>query len=173
MGSLEMSGSQVYRMNLESLETHTISWLHICDSLIDCVCNFFGSSLLDQLVGKKKEKQNWQRPTLPGSCPPSTIGASGLNYWVRDGNQVYPRCSNHQYLLLFFIEIRNKNKSLMRSKLCFTMLGVVQRPTTFCSLQIRADPSLTKSGGVLTHPTSYRLTLTQRVVHHKSFNQNA
>ena len=50
MGSLEMSGSQVYRMNLESLETHTISWLHICDSLIDYFCNF---SCHPALIGQR------------------------------------------------------------------------------------------------------------------------
>ena len=67
--SLEMSGSQVYRMNLESLETHTISWLHICDSLIDCVCNFFGSSLLDQLVGRKKREAKLATTYSPGQLP--------------------------------------------------------------------------------------------------------
>ena len=28
----------------------------------------------------------WQRPTLPGPCGPSTIGAEGLNFRVRNGN---------------------------------------------------------------------------------------
>jgi hypothetical protein len=27
-----------------------------------------------------------RRPTLPGGFPPSTIGAGGLNFRVRDGN---------------------------------------------------------------------------------------
>jgi hypothetical protein len=31
-----------------------------------------------------------RRPTLPGSCPPSTIGAGGLNFRVRDGNGCGP-----------------------------------------------------------------------------------
>lgn len=31
-----------------------------------------------------------QRPTLPGSLPPSTIGAGGLNFRVRDGNGCGP-----------------------------------------------------------------------------------
>ena len=31
-----------------------------------------------------------QRPTLPGSYPPSTIGAGGLNYCVRNGNRCDP-----------------------------------------------------------------------------------
>ena len=29
----------------------------------------------------------WRGPTLPGSVPPSTIGARELNYCVRDGNR--------------------------------------------------------------------------------------
>ncbi len=32
----------------------------------------------------------WQRPTLPGACAPSTIGAGGLNFRVRDGNGWIP-----------------------------------------------------------------------------------
>ena len=31
--------------------------------------------------------RNWQRPTFPGSLPPSIIGAEELNYCVRDGNR--------------------------------------------------------------------------------------
>src|SRR5690606_21141586 len=32
----------------------------------------------------------WQRPTLPGPCGPSTIGAGGLNGRVRDGYAWFP-----------------------------------------------------------------------------------
>ncbi len=32
----------------------------------------------------------WRRPTLPGPCGPSTIGAGGLNGRVRDGNAWFP-----------------------------------------------------------------------------------
>jgi hypothetical protein len=35
-------------------------------------------------------KPAWQRPTLPGPCGPSTIGAGGLNGRVRDGNAWFP-----------------------------------------------------------------------------------
>ncbi len=31
-----------------------------------------------------------RRPTLPGRCQPSTIGAGGLNYCVRNGNRCGP-----------------------------------------------------------------------------------
>ena len=33
----------------------------------------------------KQMNPAWQRPTLPGPCGPSTIGAGGLNGRVRDG----------------------------------------------------------------------------------------
>ena len=31
-----------------------------------------------------------RRPTLPGGCPPSTIGAGGLHFRVRNGNGCFP-----------------------------------------------------------------------------------
>ena len=33
---------------------------------------------------------NRRRPTLPGGCPPSTIGAGGLNFSVRNGKRCTP-----------------------------------------------------------------------------------
>ena len=36
-------------------------------------------------VEKREKRSGWQRPTLPGSYPPSTIGAGELNERVRDG----------------------------------------------------------------------------------------
>ena len=36
------------------------------------------------------ECQSRQRPTLPRSCPRSTIGGGGLNYCVRHGNRCFP-----------------------------------------------------------------------------------
>src|SRR5205807_253521 len=38
------------------------------------------------LVGKK----NRRRPTLPGGCPPSTIGPGELNFSVRNGKRCFP-----------------------------------------------------------------------------------
>ena len=35
-------------------------------------------------------RRNWRRPTLPGGCPPSTIGAGGLNFSVRNGKRCFP-----------------------------------------------------------------------------------
>src|SRR5690606_6197545 len=39
----------------------------------------------------------WRRPTLPGGCPPSTIGAGGLNDRVREGTGWTPTAigTNH------------------------------------------------------------------------------
>ena len=42
-----------------------------------------------RLAGPSKEI-NRRRPTLPGGCPPSTIGASGLNFSVRNGKRCNP-----------------------------------------------------------------------------------
>ena len=40
----------------------------------------------------------WRRPTLPGGSPPSTIGAGGLNYRVREGTGCTPTATvtNHR-----------------------------------------------------------------------------
>src|SRR5207244_11507207 len=35
-------------------------------------------------------EENGRRPTLPGGCPPSTIGANGLNFSVRNGKRCFP-----------------------------------------------------------------------------------
>ena len=37
-----------------------------------------------------ENKKTRQRPTLPPSCPGSTIGTSGLNFRVRNGNGCGP-----------------------------------------------------------------------------------
>ena len=42
------------------------------------------------LEPKKENRFSWQRPTLPGACAPSTIGAGGLNCLVRDGTGCFP-----------------------------------------------------------------------------------
>jgi hypothetical protein len=42
----------------------------------------------------------WQRPTLPGTCVPSTIGAGGLNGRVRDGNECVPSAIATRQVLL-------------------------------------------------------------------------
>ena len=35
-------------------------------------------------------EDNRRRPTLPGGCPPSTIGPGGLNFSVRNGKRCFP-----------------------------------------------------------------------------------
>ncbi len=39
---------------------------------------------------RRSRKSRRQRPTLPGRPRPSTIGAEGLNCWVRDGTRCFP-----------------------------------------------------------------------------------
>nr|ANA07969.1 hypothetical protein 5G12_007 [uncultured bacterium 5G12] len=41
-------------------------------------------------------KKNGRRPTLPGACAPSTIGASGLNFSVRNGKRCFPAAMTAQ-----------------------------------------------------------------------------
>ncbi len=40
--------------------------------------------------------RNGRRPTLPGACAPSTIGASGLNFSVRNGKRCFPAAMTAQ-----------------------------------------------------------------------------
>ena len=44
-----------------------------------------------------------RRPTLPGGCPPSTIGVGGLNFRVRDGNGCGPTTMVTGNLALFVL----------------------------------------------------------------------
>ena len=41
-------------------------------------------------------EENGRRPTLPGDCSPSTIGASGLNFSVRNGKRCFPAAMTAQ-----------------------------------------------------------------------------
>ena len=41
-------------------------------------------------------KKNRRRPTLPGGCPPSTIGAERLNCSVRNGKRCFPFAMRHR-----------------------------------------------------------------------------
>ena len=41
-------------------------------------------------------QRNGRRPTLPGDCSPSTIGASGLNFSVRNGKRCFPAAMTAQ-----------------------------------------------------------------------------
>src|SRR5665811_2154409 len=42
------------------------------------------------------ESKNRRRPTLPGGCPPSTIGAERLNCSVRNGKRCFPFAMSHR-----------------------------------------------------------------------------
>jgi hypothetical protein len=64
-----------------------------------------------------------RRPTLPGGCPPSTIGAGGLNFRVRDGNGCGPTamvtgnlalfCGSHSWLFLLERSIASTSRDLL------------------------------------------------------------
>ena len=44
----------------------------------------------------RTSKKNRRRPTLPGGCPPSTIGAEWLNCSVRNGKRCFPLAMRHR-----------------------------------------------------------------------------
>src|SRR3954453_16863166 len=44
----------------------------------------------EPLEAALREETSRRRPTLPGGCPPSTIGASVLNFSVRNGKRCTP-----------------------------------------------------------------------------------
>ena len=50
-------------------------------------------------------KKTRQRPTLPLSCPSSTIGTGGLNFRVRNGNGCFPAVMIAGILMRFFVLI--------------------------------------------------------------------
>lgn len=56
------------------------------------------------------ESLPWRRPTLPGSCPPSTIGAVGLRFRVRDENGRFPGAHTTR------VETRNWSTDLANRK---------------------------------------------------------
>ncbi len=60
----------------------------------------------------------WRRPTLPGPCGPSTIGAGGLNGRVRDGYVWNPSAiaTKHDFSKLMLLEIAaRKYQSLKKA----------------------------------------------------------
>src|SRR5215208_7281189 len=52
------------------------------------------------------DEGNGRRPTLPGDCSPSTIGASGLNFSVRNGKRCFPAAMTAQVVRL--VGLRSK-----------------------------------------------------------------
>jgi hypothetical protein len=47
-------------------------------------------------IQARTAKKNRRRPTLPGGCPPSTIGAERLNCSVRNGKRCFPFAMRHR-----------------------------------------------------------------------------
>ena len=65
---------------------------------------------------------NWRRPTLPGSCPPSTIGAERLNFCVRYGNRCSPLAIVTKLSLeCFLTSIPASGKHIQETE-CFALL---------------------------------------------------
>ena len=51
--------------------------------------------------------KNRRRPTLPGGCPPSTIGAERLNCSVRNGKRCLPFAMHHRNFARRSVELEN------------------------------------------------------------------
>ena len=49
-----------------------------------------------RLAGFRPAEKAGRRPTLPGACAPSTIGAGGLNFSVRNGKRCIPAAMTAQ-----------------------------------------------------------------------------
>jgi hypothetical protein len=55
--------------------------------------------------------KNRRRPTLPGGCPPSTIGAERLNCSVRNGKRCLPLAMRHRkYCETAPVELENRTR---------------------------------------------------------------
>ena len=61
----------------------------------DAVATTVAETRKGPLAGPSAEG-NGRRPTLPGDCSPSTIGASGLNFSVRNGKRCFPAAMTAQ-----------------------------------------------------------------------------
>src|SRR5687768_6726618 len=49
-----------------------------------------------RIAGFRSADKAGRRPTLPGACAPSTIGAGGLNFSVRNGKRCIPAAMTAQ-----------------------------------------------------------------------------
>src|SRR6266568_1127102 len=52
--------------------------------------NYYDNLSLGHKKSRLCRRVEWQRPIFPGGCPPSFVGAEGLNDRVRDGNGCFP-----------------------------------------------------------------------------------
>jgi hypothetical protein len=67
--------------------------------------------------------QAWQRPTLAGGKPPTTIGAEELNFRVRDGNG----CDLFAIATRLVELVRSKlDKTIMRNRFVFLTLSQIR-----------------------------------------------
>ena len=59
------------------------------------------------LLKARAAEKNRRRPTLPGGCPPSTIGAERLNCSVRNGKRCLPFAMHHRRFARRSVELEN------------------------------------------------------------------
>ena len=91
---------------------------------------------------KEPDRKIWfsgfrRRPTLPGRCQPSTIGAEGLNFCVRYGNRWFPFAIatgiSGMYFLSHTLKTAHPNflhlaSTINQSLVSFTLLASFQVP---------------------------------------------
>ena len=63
-----------------------------------------------------RHMKNRRRPTLPGGCPPSTIGAERLNCSVRNGKRCLPFAMHHRNLARRSVELENCTRQVWVKK---------------------------------------------------------
>ena len=79
-------------------------------------------------------KAPWQWPTLPGGCPPSTIGADELNCRVRDGTGCFARAMTTK-------PRKNQKTAIIRVCLVLRLQADASRRYSNVSLQKHCCPS--------------------------------
>ena len=96
-----------------NLLLHFTEWKKTADAVL---IRYYNCKIFGQI-------KNRQRPTFPGSFPPSIIGAKELNYCVRDGNRcdllaivtgfsacgfsIWLCCCSHPAVLMYLCTLRS------------------------------------------------------------------
>src|SRR5690606_36049397 len=79
----------------------------------------------------------WQRPTLPGPCGPSTIGAGRLNVRVRDGYAWFPSAIITKPV---FVQGDLPPENWMRNVVCCEVLRIWISPRPISIRQLHVLP---------------------------------
>ena len=61
-----------------------------------CVAKLHTRSVRTKKAASRRPSKGGRCPTLPGACAPSTIGAGGLNFSVRNGKRCIPAAMTAQ-----------------------------------------------------------------------------